>query len=287
MVLVADSVTQLNYERIEELGINIVEYPLYINGEPYPVSISMSREEKDKLRELLMDKKNKGTTSGLKEDDLLNMYKKLKGEKIISLHQSFNNTKVTGEVLNKVKEELSDYDIEIFDSYNIAGGYTIQVLEAAKAIKKGIGNDELLQLLKKNRENTKHLGAVFDLFYLQRSGRLGLVKAVLGSAMKIIPLLSSTEESGVLKSIGKAKTYIQANQIFIKRMEDELESKNSNRLSVAIVYGGPREKEAQHLKELIASKGWDASVELHYTNHSCMPHEGPDFYDFGYIIYED
>jgi len=56
MILIAGSVLQLSYERIKELDINIVEYPLFVNGEPYPVSVSMSGEEKDKLRDLIKPK---------------------------------------------------------------------------------------------------------------------------------------------------------------------------------------------------------------------------------------
>jgi len=217
------------------------------------------------------------------------MYNKFKGEKIISFHQSFNNSKATAAVLRKAREEMSNSsDIELFDSYHIAAAYTVQVLEAAKAIQSGVNYDDLIAMMEKNRQNTRHLGVIYDLFFLHRSGRLGLAKAILGKAMKIIPLLGSTEESGVLKSVGKVKTFIQANQKFIRIIEEDLKAKNSETLSAAITYCGSHEKEAQHLKGLIESRvesrGWNTSVEIHYTNHSNMPHQGPDFYDFGYIV---
>jgi hypothetical protein len=66
-----------------------------------------------------------------------------------------------------------------------------------------------------------------------------------------------------------------------------LGASNSNRLSVVIVYCGPHLEEVEQLRSMILEKGWDASVEIHYTNHSNMPHEGPDFYDIGYIVYGD
>ena len=77
MVIVADSALQLNYETIKSLGIEVVEYPMYLNGEPFPVSMSMSREDKDRLRLLLKDKNNKVTTAGLREKDLLEIYNNL------------------------------------------------------------------------------------------------------------------------------------------------------------------------------------------------------------------
>jgi fatty acid-binding protein DegV len=76
------------------------------------------------------------------------------------------------------------------------------------------------------KENTRHLGAVYDLFYLHRTGRIGLAKAVMGSAMKIIALLSSSEEPGVLKSIGKVKNYMQANNRFVQLLQEDMLEKN-------------------------------------------------------------
>ena len=287
MVIVTGSTLQLGFERIEELGIKIVEYPLFVNGEPYPVSISMSREEKDELRKQIMDKNNRVTTAGLQKEDLLNTYKGIRGEEIVSIHQSFNNSKATAEVLRSVKSESPDLDIYLFDTEHLTAGYTIQVLEAAKAVKAGIKIDDLCRLLEKNREATKHLGAIYDLFFLKRSGRLGLAKALLGTTMKIIPLLSSTGESGVIQSIGKARNAAQVNTRFIQIITDDLKERNGSRLSAVIVYCGPHKQEAEQLRDMILGMGWEASVEIHYTNHSNMPHEGPDFYDIGYIVYGD
>jgi len=285
MVIVTDSTLQLGFERCRELGLHTVEYPLYLNDEPYPHSMDMSKEEKEKLRNHLLDKNNKIITSGLTEKDLKEMYNRFPDDKIISMHQSLNSSKATGEVLRSVSEEMSETrDITVFDSYNIGGAYTVQVLEAAKAVKGGIEYGDLMNLLERNRNNTGHFGILYDLFFLNRTGRIGFIKAFMGSAMKIIPLLSKTEDSGGLKSFAKVKNYIQANQRFIKEIEEDLQNKNSNKLSVVIAYCGDHKKECEHFRGLMLEKGWDAEIEISYTNHSCMPHEGPDFYDIGYVV---
>lgn len=289
MVIVADSALQLNYATIEQLDIKVVEYPMYLNGEPYPVSISMSREEKDKLRMLLKDKKNKVTTSGLREEDLLAMYEKYKGEKIISLHQSGRASTATAAVIKKILSENRDLDITYLDSHHLTAGYSVIVLAAARAAAEGKSFDEVVELIKEVRENTRHLGVVYDLFYLQRTGRIGLAKAILGTAMKIISILGSSEEPGVLKSIGKVKTFAQANQRFLKIIKEDIESKNGKTIKAVISVIGPHEKEADHLKNLVdgfaEENGIGSEIEIHYTNHSNMPHAGPDFYDIGYTVY--
>ena len=285
MVIVSESTLQLSPERIRELGIRIVEYPLFLNGAPYPASVSMGREEKDELRRLILDKNNKVTTAGLQEADLRGMYASLGKEKIISIHQSFNNSRATAEVLRKVGSEAGGPDIFLFDTEHLTAGFTVQVLEAAKAVRAGMGFEDLKKLLETNRKSAGHLAAIYDLFFLQRSGRLGLAKAVLGTAMRIIPLLGATGESGVIKSVGKAKTFLQANAKFLELIGGDMERRKARRISAVIVYCGPHLTEAEHLKSLILAAGWDSAVEIHYTNHSNMPHEGPDFYDIGYITY--
>lgn len=289
MIIVADSALQLSYKTIQSLRIEIVEYPMYLNGEPYSVSINMSREEKDKLRLLLKNKDNKVTTSGLKEEDLLEIYNKHKGEKIISLHQSGRASTATEAVIKKVLIENSELDISYIDAHHLTAAYSVLVQVAAEAVKEGKSFDEVSKLIEKSRTNTNHLGVVYDLFYLHRTGRIGLAKAILGTAMKIISILGSSEEPGVLKAIGKVKKYAQANQRFIKIIKDDVETKSGTRIKGVISVIGPHENEAEHLKMLITNMGNDIGITteigIHYTNHSNMPHAGPDFYDIGYIVY--
>ena len=85
MVIVADSSLQLAYDTIKELDIRIVEYPLFVNGQPYPVSMSMSGEEKEKLRLIIKDKNNNVSTSGLKEEDLKQLFEGFKDQKILTI----------------------------------------------------------------------------------------------------------------------------------------------------------------------------------------------------------
>lgn len=285
MILVSESTLQIDKERIDELNIKIIEYPLFVNGVPYDVSYSMSSEEKEKLRLLIKDKNNKVTTAGLNYSDIKKIYTKYSGEQIVSMHQSFNNSKATAEALTALQKELSGVQqIYLFDTYKIAAAQSIQVLEAAKAVRDGIPFDELKKLLEKNRANTGHFGVLSDLFFLRRSGRIGYTKALIGSAMKVLPLIKDDEESGALKSIGKAKNYRQANQKFIDIMQDELNRKKSRRISILAAYCGEHRKDCDHLKKLVEEQDWDSEVEIHYSGHSDIPHEGPEFYEVGYII---
>jgi DegV family protein with EDD domain len=247
----------------------------------------MRGEEKEKLRLLIKDKKNNVGTSGLKEEDLRMVFERFKDQKILTMHQSARMSTITASVLQKVKSELPDMDIELFDTHHMVAAYTVQVLLAARALQAGMAYPELMDTMKRNRKNTRHVGSVYDLFFLQRSGRIGRAKAILGTAMKIIPLLGSSEEAGVLRNIGKAKTFQQANQKFVAAMTEDMEAKKARRVTALISRIGPYDRETSHLKQLIEQQGWEAEVQILATNHSAMPHAGPEFYDLGYTVHED
>jgi DegV family protein with EDD domain len=287
MILIADSAVQLSPETLDSLNVHVIEYPMYLNGEPYPVSIRMTKEEKDKLRLLLKDKENKVTTSGLKEEELLALYSRFKGEKILSLHQSGKASTVTAAVIRKILAEHKNLDITYVDAHHLTAAYSVLVLETARAIKSGMPFDQVKKRLEESRPRTRHLGVVYDLFYLHRTGRIGLAKAFFGTAMKIMALLGSSDEPGVLKSIGKVKNHIQANQRFTAIIKEDMEKYGARRISAVISIIGPHEAEADHLKKSIEDLGFDLALTVSYTNHSNMPHAGPDFYDIGYTIWND
>ncbi|MBN2051382.1 MAG: DegV family EDD domain-containing protein [Spirochaetales bacterium] len=285
MVLIADSACQLNQETLKKLGIRVVDYPMYLNGKDYPVSMDMSREDKEKLRLMLKEKENVFSTSGLKEEDLLAAYREFTGEKIISIHQASSASTVTMNTIKNVASEHPDLDITYVDAGFLTAAYSVIVQDVALAIQSGASLQEVLGLIDLMKTSCRHLGVVYDLFYLHRTGRIGLAKAVLGTAMKILALLSSAEEVGTLKSIGKAKNSTQVNQRFLGIIKKDLEEKRGRRIHAVISVIGPHEKEAEDLKRQVEALDVETRVEIHYTNHSNMAHIGPDFYDIGYIVY--
>jgi fatty acid kinase fatty acid binding subunit len=286
MKVVAGSALQLEQKTVKALDIEVVEYPLYLNGEPYPVSMDMPQEAKDELRLLLKNKKNKVTTSGLREQDLIAAYSKFTKEKIITIHQAGKASTATQQVLKQVLTQHPEFDIEFVDAHHLTAAYTVIVQQVAEAVQNGMEFAELMEQIEYIRTNTRHIGAVYDLFYLYRTGRLGLTKAILGSAMKIIALLSSSKDPGVLVSIGKVKNYIQANNRFIQLLQEDMVQKQGKKVRAVISVIGPHFKEANDLKDRLEKLEFPVQVEVHASNHSNMPHAGPDFYDLGYTIYD-
>ena len=291
MKIIIDSTCQLEPERIKELNLTIIDMPILMNGEVYPQTWDMPnwREEKEKFIALMRDKKNKITTVGASEAQFTEALKKHKDEDILLITQALRNTKATGEALHAALKNNPQYDVKAFDSQSLVSGVGVQLLALMREIEgKDVSRDECYDILMKNCENTHVMGAIYDLFYLHRGGRVGLAQAVMGTAIGIIPLLQVTPGSGEIKAMGKARNFKQICTRFISIIRAQMEEKNSKTITVTMSYVGDHDKECLYMKKLLEAAteelGWDLHFELNYSNFAHMPHLGPDFFDIGYVI---
>lgn len=291
MKIIIDSTCQLEPERIKELGLTIVDMPILMNGEVYPQTWDMPnwREEKEKFIELMRDKKNKITTIGATEAQFVEAFEKNKGEDMIVITQALRNTAATAEGLQAALKNHPEYDVVPFDSRSLVSGVGVQLLALLREMEgKELTRDECLAILEKNVVNTHVMGALYDLFYLHRGGRVGLAQAVMGTAIGIMPLLSAVPGSGEIKAMGKARNYKQACARFLSTIKEQMAEKNSKNLTVAMSYVGGHDKECLYMKKLLETAAeelnWDLYFELNYSNFAHMPHLGPDYFEMGYVI---
>ena len=291
MKIIIDSTCQLEPERIKELGLTIVDMPILMNGEVYPQTWDMPnwREEKEKFIELMRDKKNKITTIGASEAQFVEAFEKNKGEEMIVMTQALRNTAATAEGLKAALDNHPEYDVIPFDTKSLVSGVGVQLIALMNEMKdKELTRDECLAILEKNVNNTHVMGALYDLFYLHRGGRVGLAQAVMGTAIGIMPLLSAVPGSGEIKAMGKARNYKQACARFTSTIKTQMAEKNSKKLTVAMSYVGGHDKECLYMKKLLETTaeelGWDLYFELNYSNFAHMPHLGPDYFEMGYVI---
>ena len=291
MKIIIDSTCQLEPERIKELGLTIIDMPIYMNGEEYPQTWDMPnwREEKEKFISLMRDKNNKITTVGASETQFIEAFEKHKDEEILLITQALRNTQATADALHAALKNHPEYDVKAFDSRSLVSGVGVQLLALLDETKgKNPTRDECFDILEKNCQNAHVMGALYDLFYLHRGGRVGLAQAIMGTAIGIMPLLSAVPGSGEIKAMGKARNYKQACARFLLTITGQMEEKNSKKLTLAMSYVGGHDKECLYMKKLLekaaAENGWDLYFELNYSNFAHMPHLGPDYFEMGYVI---
>jgi DegV family protein with EDD domain len=282
MVLVADSAVQIRHEDLKKWGVEICEYPMYVDGEPIEVSMEMSEEDKEEIRKILKDKNRNVSTSGLKEEDLLAIYRRHADEPILTVHMSTNASTASAQVITKIIQEHPELDITHYDTKHLVSAYSNIVRLAAMKLQAGATRDEMDTFFREIPGRTRHYGVLFDLFYLSRTGRIGKAKAAMGTAMKVIPILCATDPPGNLKSAGKVKKPAQAIRKFTDQIKQDWELWPDASLRALICCIGPHQEDAMKLKEAVEELKGDVEVVLYGTNHSNLPHAGPDYFDIGY-----
>ncbi|GAA0134615.1 DegV family protein [Paenibacillus sp. YSY-4.3] len=86
-------------------------------------------------------------------------------------------------------EEFPAGRVRVVDSMHVSGGVALLVLKAALAAKNGAGPQQIVELVEEWRERVEMEVLVDSLDYLHRGGRVSSVQHMIGSLLKIRPVL--------------------------------------------------------------------------------------------------
>jgi DegV family protein with EDD domain len=106
-------------------------------------------------------------------------------------------------------EHLKEAVVNVFDSMTLSGGMRFQVLAAARAAKAGWNLKSILDRLEMIRKKTEVIYTLDTLEYLARGGRIGRVQALMGSALKIKPIIRVDHNDGKYTTVAKGRTVSQ------------------------------------------------------------------------------
>ena len=208
MKIVTDCAADLSADERENLGI--IEAPLYIQfpeGEVNSADLTA-----DEFYDRLEAMRPQIPTTALPSSSLFaDLYQKLAetSKSILSLHISsglsgtFNSARLGA-------EQVKNAAVSVFDTMTLSGGERFQVLAAAMAAKAGWGIEAIKERLSAIREQTEVIYTLETLEYLARGGRIGRVQALMGSALKLKPIIRVDRADGKYSTVSKSRTIPQA-----------------------------------------------------------------------------
>jgi DegV family protein with EDD domain len=125
-------------------------------------------------------------------------------------------------VAEQIKQERPDGVIEIVDTRSncLQEGYAI--LSAAVAADAGASMQECIDAAKRTIARTRFVFAPHTLEYLERGGRIGAAAAMLGSLLKLVPILSV--EDGEVVTLNKVRTCPKALAALYNQFEADIEA---------------------------------------------------------------
>ena len=195
--IVCDTTTYLPPEQIERLGINVVSLYVSLEGEQEAESeITDYAGFYDRLRASAEG----ATTSQPSVGDFVAAYEPLLGAQraVVSIHISAGISG-TYEAAMQARQRLIDEDrggerIHVYDSRTGAGGMGLVAIGAARAAASGADASAVVERAEGVRQALRMWFAVETLEYLRRGGRIGAARALLGSTLKIKPILTLEDE---------------------------------------------------------------------------------------------
>lgn len=171
-----------------------------------------------------------------------------------------------------VCEEQEALETFVLDTRNISFGSGVFAVMAAKWIEAGVTWEELKETLLKRLPDSKVYFCVDTLEYLRKGGRLGLVAAILGSALHLKPIISCNPE-GVYYIAGKA---VGRKKSIARMLEMAAAYANAGKDSAVAMLNGDAAQEAEMLKpQLLAAVHRDSLLAEGQISPALVVHTGP------------
>ena len=206
--IVTDSSCNLPNEIIDKYDLHIVSLVFMVEGKPYQ---SYVKGEENDLKRFytMMRNKNQITTSCANEAACTAVIEPLlkSGQDVlfIGFSSALSGTYQEGaKACEKLRKAYPDRKIIAVDSLCASLGEGLLVTYACQWREKGFDIDATAEWLEDNKLKLCHWFTVDDLFFLKRGGRVSAATAVLGTMMRIKPVMH-VDDQGRLINVAKAR----------------------------------------------------------------------------------
>ena len=205
--IVTDSTSSIDRGTAEELGITVVAQSVHFGTRAFEDGVTITPDE---FYEMLSDSAELPTTSQASPGRFKEVYEELgrDADGIVSIHISSKISGTWNSALQGASESSSDCPIEVIDSRQASMGLGLVVLEAADAARRGAGQEEVVSRARSAAKRSQCMCLLETLEYLQKGGRIGRAQALMGSALRIKPMIIVRD--GAVHPLGRARTFPKA-----------------------------------------------------------------------------
>jgi len=245
LIITADNLG-LSKEQIDYPDIEILKFPVVVNDKEY-------RSSNEYTAQWLIGKYLKenivAKTASIVKGDLIKIIEdnKDKYDLIIHIVMSSVMSTATFAIAENVKEMYKDIiPIINIDSRQVMAGVGNVLLGVIDIIKKNNNTDDIAKLSQKVVKNTFNYFVMADLNYLYKGGRIGKAKALMGSVLRITPILGlmGDDEDGQVVPLGKGRTFKQVNSKIIDLIKAKIAEKSATVIKRLNIVGFEDNKDA-------------------------------------------
>jgi len=201
-----------------------------------------------------------------------------KGETVIVLAPT---SKASGTVRSAevAAQDFPTAGIHVIDTLTIAGNLASLVLMAAQWVSEGIGADEIVARVEALIPRGRIYFLVDTLEYLQKGGRIGGAKALLGEMLQVKPIL--TVRDGQVEAYEQQRTKRRALARLIEIVEEQCPK---NQDAYLCVMQADAMEEAEALSADLKSCMNLSSIPIYELPPAIVVHAGPKVMAIGFFV---
>ena len=265
--IISDSSSLYSEKKGQEKNITIASLTVHINGKNY-------REYEDIETEEFINIINEGhipTSSQPSIGHVVDMYNQYEEDEIIniSMADGLSGTYNSACVARGMAENPER--IHVINSETLCGPQKYLVDLAAALVEEGKECKEIVDEINKALKESKSYLIPHDFDYLVRGGRISSIVGKIGSAIKLVPVMTMSDDKKSLVKFTTKRTYKKAVQKIIEQMtEDGINSEHK-----LYIYHACNEDGAEEIKKIILSAIPDADIEVGLLGPAFTTQGGP------------
>jgi fatty acid kinase fatty acid binding subunit len=252
----------------DEIDITSVPLTLTLQGKTYSSGQDISN---DRFYSLLESTSEFPATSQPSPGAFAEVYRRLAAADphILSMHISsglsgtLNAARLASRLVPQAKVTYVDTK-----TLSIAAGW--QVEAAARALKRGLPIEKVLELVKTVADATEILFTLEELRYLIHGGRISHIKGLLANFLKIKPVIGVDKTSGKYIQQAQARSLPKALESIVKLMEQKVGAGSPIRVQIAHARNFEAAKLARRLIDARFKCSWlpDCSISVALGAHT-------------------
>ncbi len=177
----------------------------------------------------------------------------------------------TYELAKQVGDQM-EVPVYVIDSQGPTMSLGWQVLAAARARERGADAEGMIAAAEQVRENLVQIVLLDSLKFLQRGGRIGNATRLIGSVLRIKPLVEINHQEGIVEEAGRARTRKRAIEQMINRFFEQIGS--IEKLHIAVLHGDALE-EAKAIADRIREEYNPVELLINITGPVLGVNTGP------------
>lgn len=271
-IITVNSTVDAPKEWLEERGVPVIPLKYTIDGETYQDMNGLSAKEFfAKLREGKM-----AVTSQINPEEAKEALEPYLKEGKDILHLAFssalsgtcNSMRLAAEEL---KEEYPGAKIIVVDTLCACLGEALLLYYVLKQKKAGKSIEEAAQWAEDHKLHVCHNVTVDDLFHLHRGGRVSKTTAVLGSMVKIKPMIHM-DDNGALQVIGRERGRKKALNKIVEMAMERAEGWDNE---IIMITHGDCVEDAEYVAGMIREKMGIDNILINNIGTVIGSHTGP------------